>query len=244
MSSQTTIEWTQATWNPVTGCSKVSPGYAHCYAETFAERFRGVEGHHFQQGFDVRLWPERLELPIRWRRPRRVFVNSLSDLFLPEIPGWFLARVWATMQRADWHDLSGPHQAPGADAPAAPRPRAAGPAVGERVGWDVNRKPPVRAPRRSSAPHARRRAVISAEPLLGPLDNLDLTGIGWLWLIAGGESGPPGWSWIGRAACATAARPRGSRSSTSRVAAHGRGCTANWMAAPGSSCPPPPALSP
>ena len=80
MSSQSAIEWTDATWNPVTGCSKVSPGCAHCYAETFAERFRGVKGHPYEQGFDLKLWPDRLGLPFQWKRPRRIFVNSMSDL--------------------------------------------------------------------------------------------------------------------------------------------------------------------
>ena len=103
MSGQSAIEWTQATWNPVTGCSKVSPGCAHCYAETFAERFRGVARHHFEQRFDLRLWPERLELPLRWRKPKLIFVNSMSDLFHPGIPKWLIARVWDTMARARWH---------------------------------------------------------------------------------------------------------------------------------------------
>ena len=94
VSTATKIEWTRgddgtagATWNPVTGCTKVSEGCDHCYAETFAERWRGVPGHPFEQGFDVRLWPERLTLPLRWRRPRRIFLNSISDL---------------------WHDAVGP----------------------------------------------------------------------------------------------------------------------------------------
>ena len=103
MSARTAIEWTQATWNPVTGCSKVSPGCAHCYAETFAERWRGVRGHPYEQGFDLRLWPERLELPLRWRKPKRIFVNSMSDLFHPDVPEQFVAQVWDTMARADWH---------------------------------------------------------------------------------------------------------------------------------------------
>ena len=103
MSSQTAIEWTHATWNPVTGCSKVSPGCAHCYAETFAERWRGVPGHAYEQGFDLRFWPGRLELPLRWRKPRLIFVNSMSDLFHPDVPERFVAQVWATMARADWH---------------------------------------------------------------------------------------------------------------------------------------------
>ena len=81
MADNSRIEWTEATWNPVTGCSKVSPGCAHCYAETFAERWRGIPGHPYEQGFALKLWPQRLEQPLKWSRPRMIFVNSMSDLF-------------------------------------------------------------------------------------------------------------------------------------------------------------------
>src|SRR5947209_20314509 len=97
------IEWTSATWNPVTGCDRVSPGCAHCYAETFSERWRGVPGHPYEQGFDLRLWPARLEVPLRWRRPRVIFVNSMSDLFHEAIPDDFITDVFDVMARADWH---------------------------------------------------------------------------------------------------------------------------------------------
>src|SRR2546426_7430214 len=103
MSDRSAIEWTEATWNPVTGCSKVSPGCAHCYAERFAERFRGVSGHPYAQGFDLRLWPERLGIPLRWRRPRLIFVNSMSDLFHEAVPLAFIKDVFAVMADADWH---------------------------------------------------------------------------------------------------------------------------------------------
>ncbi len=103
MAGRSRIEWTEATWNPVTGCSKVSPGCAHCYAETFAERWRGVPGHPYEQGFDLRLWPERLEVPLRWRRPRVVFVNSMSDLFHEDIPDEYVAEVFDVMIRAKQH---------------------------------------------------------------------------------------------------------------------------------------------
>ena len=86
MSSSTTIEWTDATWNPVHGCVKVSPGCRHCYAQTLAERFRGIEGHPFEHGFDVRLLPDKVSLPLAWKKPRTIFVNSMSDLFLDEVP--------------------------------------------------------------------------------------------------------------------------------------------------------------
>src|SRR5512147_969883 len=103
MSDHSTIEWTDATWNPVRGCDKISPGCAHCYAQTFAERFRGVPGNPFEQGFDLRLVPEKLEEPLHWKAPRSVFVNSMSDLFHPGIPDDFIMRVVATMRQADRH---------------------------------------------------------------------------------------------------------------------------------------------
>lgn len=97
MSSDSKIEWTDATWNFVTGCTEVSPGCDRCYAKTFAERWRGVPGHHFEQGFDVRVRPERLRLPMRWLRPRRIFVNSMSDLFHADVPDDFIAQAFAVM---------------------------------------------------------------------------------------------------------------------------------------------------
>ncbi|TDD70881.1 DUF5131 family protein [Actinomadura rubrisoli] len=103
MSQRSAIEWTDATWNPVTGCDKVSPGCDHCYAETFTERWRGVPGHHFERGFDLVLRPERLGQPLKWRAPRRVFVNSMSDLFHPAVPDEFIAEVFAVMAAAPRH---------------------------------------------------------------------------------------------------------------------------------------------
>src|ERR1051326_6297652 len=103
MAEHSTIEWPDATWNPVTGCTKVSPGCQHCYAEQFAERFRGVSGHPYEQGFDLKLWPNRLELPLRWRQPKRIFTNSMSDLFHEDVPDDFIRAVFDVMVRADWH---------------------------------------------------------------------------------------------------------------------------------------------
>ena len=103
LSDQSRIEWTEATWNPVTGCSQVSPGGAHCYAKTFAERWRGVEGHPYEQGFDLRLWPDRLQHPLRWKRPRTIFVNSMSDLFHESIPHSYIESVFEVMAEADHH---------------------------------------------------------------------------------------------------------------------------------------------
>lgn len=103
MSDNSRIEWTDASWNPVTGCTEVSPGCDNCYAKTFSERFRGVPGHHFEQGFDVVLRPERLDQPLRWKKPRRVFVNSMSDLFHADIPEAFVRRVFEVMLDARQH---------------------------------------------------------------------------------------------------------------------------------------------
>lgn len=110
MSDKTGIEWTRsddgtpgATWNPVTGCTKVSPGCDHCYAETFAERWRGIPGHYFERGFEVQLRPEKLAQPLRWTRPRRIFVNSMADLFHQDVPDEYIARVFAVMAMASQH---------------------------------------------------------------------------------------------------------------------------------------------
>src|ERR1700689_5312129 len=103
MASSTQIEWTDATWNPVTGCSKITRGCDSCYAERFSERFRGVAGHPFENGFDLTLRPERLQQPLDWRKPRMIFVNSMSDLFQKEIPKSHISQVFDTMEKADWH---------------------------------------------------------------------------------------------------------------------------------------------
>src|SRR5436305_30713 len=103
MSDNSKVEWTDGTWNPVRGCAKISPGCKHCYAETFAERFRGVPGHPYEQGFDLRLVPEKLAEPLRWAKPKMIFVNSMSDLFLDTIPDEYILQVVRVMEAADWH---------------------------------------------------------------------------------------------------------------------------------------------
>lgn len=183
MSDHSRIEWTSASWNPVTGCGQVSPGCAHCYAKTFAERFAGVPGHPYQQGFDLRLWPDRLDLPLRWRRPKLIFVNSMSDLFHEGIPDEYIERVFDVMRRAEHHlfqVLTKRHERLAELAPSLNWP--------ENVWMGVsieNRRFVHRAGYLRNVPAAVR--FISAEPLLGPLEGLDLTDIDWL--IAGGESG-------------------------------------------------------
>ena len=183
MALNSAIEWTDATWNPVTGCDQVSPGCDHCYALAFAERFRGTPGHPYEQGFDLRLWPERLQLPLRWRKPRRIFVNSMSDLFHADVPDEFVHRVFATMVQADWHTyqvLTKRPQRLARMAPSLPWPAHiwAGVSVESNdYAWraDFLRRVPVAV------------RFVSAEPLLGPVDSLNLDGIHWV--ITGGESG-------------------------------------------------------
>ena len=182
MSSTSTIEWTEATWNPVTGCTKVSSGCAHCYAETFAERFRGVPGHPYEQGFDLKLWHERIELPLRWKRPRSIFVNSMSDLFHTDVPTSFIAEVFDVMRRADWHTFQ----------VLTKRPERAA-ALSSELPWSPNvwmgtSVENQRFTNRIDDLRATGAAVkfLSCEPLLGPL-RLRLDGIDWV--IVGGESG-------------------------------------------------------
>jgi protein gp37 len=184
MADNSAIEWTEATWNPVTGCDKVSPGCAHCYAETFARRWRGIAGHPYEQGFDLRLWPQRLEQPLRWKRPRMIFVNSMSDLFHEQIPSDYIAEVFDVMGAADRHTfqiLTKRHERLAELAPLLPwHPNV-------WIGVTIeNRRFVHRADYLRAVDAAVR--FISAEPLLGPLEGLDLAGIDWL--ISGGESGP------------------------------------------------------
>lgn len=184
MADRSTIEWTDATWNSVTGCTQVSPGCDHCYALAFAERFRGVKDHPYEQGFDLKMWPERLNLPFSWKRPRRIFVNSMSDLFHEDVPDEFIQRIFDVMTRADWHVYQlltkRPHRLVRM-ARKLPWPVH----VWAGVSVETNRYA-WRADLLRRVPAAVR--FISAEPLLGPLDRLCLEGIDWV--ITGGESGP------------------------------------------------------
>ncbi len=177
------IEWTEATWNPVTGCVEVSPGCAHCYAKTFAERFRGVPGHPYERGFDLQLRPERLEQPLRWKQPKSIFVNSMSDLFHKDVPEDYIREVFEVMRVADHHRfqvLTKRSERLIELAPSLPWPRNVWMGVSVENQRFVHRIDHLRA-----VPAAIR--FLSCEPLLGALD-LDLQGIDWV--IAGGESGP------------------------------------------------------
>jgi protein gp37 len=182
------IEWTDATWNPVRGCTKISPGCKHCYAEVFAERFRGVAGHPYEQGFDPRLVPEKLDDPFRWASPRMVFVNSMSDLFHDHVPDEYIERVTRVMVTANWHTYQVlTKRADRLQQLLSGRLRFGGQA--RNIWWGVsveNRKHglPRIDPLRRSPAHIR---FLSIEPLLEALGELNLAGIHWV--IVGGESG-------------------------------------------------------
>lgn len=189
MSDGSKIEWTDATWNPVRGCSKISPGCKNCYAATFAERFRGVAGHPYEQGFDLRLIPEKLEQPLLWKRKRSIFVNSMSDLFHEEVPANYIERVTDVMLRADWHiyQVLTKRSDRMAEMTNASLRHAA---ESRHIWWGVSvedRKyglPRVEHLRQSYASVR----FLSVEPLLEDLGEIDLSGMSWV--IVGGESGP------------------------------------------------------
>jgi protein gp37 len=206
VSDATKIQWTDSTWNPVRGCTKVSPGCKNCYAERFAERWRGIPGHPFEQGFDVRLVPEALDLPLRWKKPRRVFVNSMSDLFHPDVPDEFIARVFGTMTRAPQHVFQVLTKR--ADRMRDWVTRFPGLCFNVWLGVSVENQATAdeRIPELLATPAAIR--FLSCEPLLGPVElpmpkimvgfprhiTRDRRAIGapltLHWVIVGGESGP------------------------------------------------------
>ena len=189
MAEHSKIEWTDATWNPTRGCTKISPGCAHCYAEVFAERFRGVKGHPYEQGFDLRLVPEKLAEPLKWKTPRRIFVNSMSDLFHEEIPDDYIASVVDVMLQADWHiyQVLTKRSARMRDL-LKTRLRMA--AARPHIWWGVSVENKKYGLPRIQHLHAAPAAMkfLSIEPLLEELGEIDLTDIDWV--IVGGESGP------------------------------------------------------
>jgi protein gp37 len=188
MSAGSTIEWTDATWNPIRGCTVISPGCAHCYAETFAERFRGVPGHPYEQGFDLRLIPEKLGDPFLWTAPKMVFVNSMSDLFHEGVPDEYILRVVRVMETANWHTYQVLTKR-SERLREMLRTTLRHAAELEHIWWGVsveNRRhglPRVR--HLQDAPAGLR--FLSVEPLLEDLGEVDWSGIGWM--IVGGESG-------------------------------------------------------
>jgi protein gp37 len=188
MSVQSKIEWTDATWNPVRGCSKVSPGCKHCYAETFAERFRGVPNHPFEFGFDLRLVPEKLGEPLRWKTPKRIFVNSMSDLFHESIPDEYIEQVCQVMLSAPWHTYQVLTKRADRMAELL-RTKLKTSVEAPHIWWGVSVENKKHGLPRIAQLRAANAAVafLSVEPLLEDLGQIDLTGMNWV--IVGGESG-------------------------------------------------------
>jgi protein gp37 len=184
MGQKSAIEWTEATWNPLTGCDKISPGCANCYAERMSLRLRLMGQPNYKNGFDLTLHPHALELPLKWKKPQRIFVNSMSDLFHKDVPADFIQQVFATMRQASWHRFQ--ILTKRSDRLAE---------LGPTIDWPANVWMGVSV---ESAEYAFRidhlRGVgaavrfLSVEPLLGPIPHLDLQRIHWV--IVGGESGP------------------------------------------------------
>ena len=178
------IEWTDATWNPVTGCNKISPGCKHCYAERLSKRLKATGMAKYRNGFAVTLHPDTLDIPLRWRKPRSIFVNSMSDLFHVDVPDSFITQVFDVMTRAHWHRYQVLTKRPERVASlnsTLPWPSQIW------MGASVESQDYIQRIDRLRETDAAIK-FLSLEPLLGPLPNLDLDGIDWV--IVGGESGP------------------------------------------------------
>ena len=184
MATSSLIEWTDATWNPVTGCSKTSPGCKHCYAERMANRLKLMGQANYRNGFEVALQPQMLEMPLRWKAPKRIFVNSMSDLFHVDVPFTYINDVFGVMRRAHWHQFQ-------VLTKRAERIEELSP----KLVWAPNIWMGVSIENQKYAyriAHLRKTAAnvkfLSIEPLIGPVGKLHLRGIDWV--IVGGESGP------------------------------------------------------
>ncbi|MSU79688.1 MAG: phage Gp37/Gp68 family protein [Gemmataceae bacterium] len=184
MGQQSAIEWTEATWNPLTGCDKISPGCANCYAERMSLRLRLMGQSNYRNGFDLTLHPHALELPLKWKKPQRIFVNSMSDLFHKDVPIEFIQQVFATMRQASWHRFQ--ILTKRADRLAE---------LNGAIDWPANVWMGVSVESVDYAfriDHLRTTGAavrfLSIEPLLGAISTLDLRDIHWV--IVGGESGP------------------------------------------------------
>lgn len=184
MATNSHIEWTDATWNPVTGCSKISPGCKHCYAERLGLRLQAMGQMNYLNGFDLTLQPQMLELPLRWKSPKRIFVNSMSDLFHKDVPLSYIRDVFGVMRRAYWHHYQVLTKRSERLLELSPRLEWA-PQIW--MGVSVEKEDYL-----DRIDHLRRTGAhvkfLSLEPLLGPLRRLRLRGISWV--IVGGESGP------------------------------------------------------
>jgi protein gp37 len=207
MGDKSAIEWTDATWNPVTGCTKVSPGCKHCYAERLALRLQAMGNPRYRNGFQVTLHPDQLTLPLRWAEPRRIFVNSMSDLYHEAVPEAFIHQVFSVMARADWHVFQVLTKRAARLAELAPRlpwPTNVWQGVSVESARYVSRVAHLR-----TVPAQVR--FLSVEPLLGAIPQLPLDGIHWV--IVGGESGPnhrpidPAWVAAIRDQCLVAGVP-------------------------------------
>jgi protein gp37 len=178
------IEWTESTWNPITGCTKVSPGCKHCYAERMAERLQAMGQSNYANGFRMTLHEHALELPLRWKRPQRIFVNSMSDLFHKDVPAEFIVRVFEVMNRANWHEYQiltkRSERLAELDGLLPWKPHIWMGVSVENLDYAFR----IDDLRRTQS-HTK---FLSLEPLLGPVPALDLRGIDWV--IVGGESGP------------------------------------------------------
>jgi protein gp37 len=184
MATNSHIEWTDATWNPVTGCSKISPGCKHCYAERLAMRLQAMGQRNYRNGFDVTLQPQMLELPLRWKSPKRIFVNSMSDLFHEDVPLSYIKDVFSVMRSAPWHQYQMLTKRSERLLELSPR-----------LEWEPQIWMGVSVENEDyldRIDHLRKTGAcvkfLSLEPLLGPLRKLKLRGIDWV--IVGGESGP------------------------------------------------------
>lgn len=184
MGEKSSIEWTDATWNPVTGCSKVSPGCKNCYAERLALRLKAMHNPRYANGFQISLHPDQLTLPLRWKKPKKIFVNSMSDLFHEEVPAQFIFDAFTVMERAHWHlfqILTKRAERLAELAPQLPWPKNIWQGVSVENADHVGRiQHLLKAPANVR--------FLSVEPLLGPIPDLPLEGISWV--IVGGESGP------------------------------------------------------
>ena len=184
MARSSGIEWTESTWNPVTGCTKISPGCKYCYAKRMAERLRAMRQANYANGFALTLQPHMLELPLRWKKPQTIFVNSMSDLFHEAVPLHYIQAVFETMRKAWWHRFQ-------VLTKRASRLRELNgalqwaPNIWMGVSVETERYYPRIDDLRNTGAETK---FLSLEPLLGPLEHLDLAEIDWV--IVGGESGP------------------------------------------------------
>ena len=188
MAGKTEIEWTDTTWNPVTGCTQISAGCDHCYALRFSERFRGVPGHPFESGFDLQLRPDRIAQPLTWRKPRQIFVNSMSDLFHKDIPTSYIDAVFDTMEAATWHTFQVLTKRSSLLQKYIARRYPDSPVPAHiLLGVSVENRAATSRVRHLQLTNASVR-FLSVEPLIEDVGEFDLAGIGWV--IVGGESGP------------------------------------------------------